>query len=181
MVRNTFIFLSLLFFVFLSTAALAAGCFDAPAGFNKFSDEDFDGDGILNDTDNCLFIKNGAQLDNNNDSVGDDCDMDEDGLADHCDNCAELSNPSQQDENKDGVGDVCSAFTSKKKLRKPYFLKKIFKNTPKKIGVVATTKPVKLQIKQNIPQSSKVRLVETKVENDFSEFNDDSLVDDEYF
>jgi hypothetical protein len=181
MVRKAFVFLSLLLFVFLATAAYASGCFDVPKNYNKLSDKDFDGDGVPNDIDNCLFVKNSAQLDNNNDSVGNACDMDEDGLADHCDNCAELSNPSQQDENKDGVGDACNAFTNKKEMHKPAFLTKIFKKTPKKSALVATKKTVKNQPRLNIPQISKAALVETRVENDFSEFSDDSLVDDEYF
>ncbi len=81
---------------------------------------DFDGDGILNDTDNCKFISNKNQLDSDNDGIGDVCDgdkftknpndsdTDKDGVFDSIDNCKYLFNPDQRDSNADSMGDICS-------------------------------------------------------------------------
>ncbi len=58
--------------------------------------DDFDNDGILNESDNCPYHFNPAQADADSDSVGD-----------ICDNCLTTPNPDQADFNVDGVGDAC--------------------------------------------------------------------------
>lgn len=57
---------------------------------------DFDGDGVANATDNCVFNANPLQEDPDGDLYGS-----------ACDNCPSISNPLQEDENGDGVGDYC--------------------------------------------------------------------------
>jgi hypothetical protein len=57
---------------------------------------DADGDGVLDDFDNCLLVANPGQED-----------QDGDGVGDACDNCVAIANPTQADENGDGVGDIC--------------------------------------------------------------------------
>ncbi|MFC2109569.1 thrombospondin type 3 repeat-containing protein [Bacteroidota bacterium] len=70
---------------------------------------DTDMDGILNTVDNCVFIANENQEDNDNDGAGDVCDDDDDndGVLDVFDNCSMTSNPNQLDVDKDGIGDIC--------------------------------------------------------------------------
>ncbi len=58
--------------------------------------DDFDGDGITNDLDNCFLTYNPDQTDGDGDSIGTDCD-----------NCPDLYNPTQIDLDGDGVGDHC--------------------------------------------------------------------------
>lgn len=55
-------------------------------------DEDIDGDGILNEQDNCPYVSNEQQLD-----------QDGDGIGDKCDNCITSPNPLQQDMDNDLV------------------------------------------------------------------------------
>ncbi|MEW5702342.1 MAG: M28 family peptidase [Candidatus Zixiibacteriota bacterium] len=64
--------------------------------FTVAYNKDIDGDGILNDVDNCPFNSNASQAD-----------YDVDGVGDVCDNCAEVANPGQGDVDHDGIGDVC--------------------------------------------------------------------------
>jgi len=82
-------------------------------------DEDFDGDQIINEEDNCICIDNSDQADADEDSRGDACDnclndpnaeqedADGDGIGDVCDNCPGISNATQEDSDGDGTGDVC--------------------------------------------------------------------------
>jgi hypothetical protein len=95
---------------------------------------DSDGDGILDQTDNCPGISNPDQANNDGDFWGDACDncptvtnpgqgdLDNDGIGDVCDddvdgdgilngddNCPWIYNPDQADDDRDGVGDVCHA------------------------------------------------------------------------
>lgn len=95
-------------------------------------DVDPDGDGVLDNQDNCPGIYNPKQIDTDYDGVGDSCDnccdyvnqdqgdIDGDGLGDVCDsdmdgdgidngldNCPKVYNPDQADEDNNGVGDVC--------------------------------------------------------------------------
>jgi imidazolonepropionase-like amidohydrolase len=92
---------------------------------------DADGDGVLDDADNCPHIFNpprpmdkGRQPDYDKDGVGDDCDpcpfdagisgcsnsfpdKDGDGVENDKDNCPDVKNPNQEDSDMDGVGDAC--------------------------------------------------------------------------
>ena len=61
--------------------------------------QDTDGDGVADSFDNCPFVPNSNQADN--DSGGPD------GVGDACDNCPGVQNPSQSDSDVDTVGDVC--------------------------------------------------------------------------
>ena len=88
--------------------------------------DDGDGSGLAGDRpcrtgelvgcdDNCLVVRNGlralavAQLDTDEDRLGDACDPDDDddGAADRRDNCPVVANPSQTDRDHDDVGDAC--------------------------------------------------------------------------
>ena len=82
---------------------------------------DLDGDGVCEAIDNCPFIPNGAQLNDDQDLWGNICDncptapnnaqLDADGdlLGDACDNCPTVINPAQLDTDGDGVGDACES------------------------------------------------------------------------
>ena len=59
---------------------------------------DTDGDGLLDDVDNCRDVANADQAD-----------RDGDGIGDVCDNCAETANPDQADGDANGIGDECDA------------------------------------------------------------------------
>jgi len=60
--------------------------------------DDYDGDGIPNDSDNCVEDPNSLQQDSDTDLVGD-----------ACDNCPDDNNPGQEDRDGDGRGDLCDA------------------------------------------------------------------------
>ncbi len=70
---------------------------------------DIDGDGIVNDNDNCPEIYNPRQEDDDNDGIGNVCDYDadNDGVNDDSDNCVNTANPDQEDNDNDGIGDIC--------------------------------------------------------------------------
>ena len=70
---------------------------------------DTDGDGILDDTDNCAEVVNPDQLDSDGDGQGDACDSDKDGDGkdNDQDNCPDKSNSGQEDADEDGLGDAC--------------------------------------------------------------------------
>lgn len=80
---------------------------------------DLDGDGVLNDIDNCPEQANPLQEDADSDDVGDICDncpdsanttqIDSDGdtYGDACDNCPDSANTDQTNSDADSYGDIC--------------------------------------------------------------------------
>jgi len=65
-------------------------------GIDDACDDDKDGDGIINNEDNCEFISNKDQNDSDNDKLGD-----------VCDNCPNTNNPDQNDKDQDQIGNAC--------------------------------------------------------------------------
>lgn len=72
---------------------------------------DTDGDGVVDDEDNCPADANASQVDTDLDGEGDACDLDDDGdgVVDVDDNCPVIHNSDQSDFDGDGDGDACDA------------------------------------------------------------------------
>lgn len=95
-------------------------CLDAHVMHIAMVDSSFnadpDGDGVLDDVDNCPGVANQDQADADGDGVGDACediaDADGDGFPDDVDNCPAISNPSQSDLDGDGIGTACDSSES---------------------------------------------------------------------
>ena len=70
---------------------------------------DQDGDGVLDDADNCPEVANADQADQDGDERGDRCDPDRDGdgVLNDDDACADHADPDQVDTDGDGAGDAC--------------------------------------------------------------------------
>ncbi len=69
---------------------------DAEVDLGPVPDQDDDGDGLVDQIDNCPGVANPDQADAEGDFVGD-----------ACDNCPGVANLDQTDEDGDGVGDAC--------------------------------------------------------------------------
>jgi thrombospondin type 3 repeat protein len=105
----------------LGTACLLAGCnqlwgLEQTELIDGANIMDTDGDGILDQIDDCVGLANPDQVDTDGDGLGDACDPcptgsnhdeDKDGILDGCDNCPQLVNVDQANDDGDDLGNVC--------------------------------------------------------------------------
>jgi hypothetical protein len=75
---------------------------------------DSDGDGVVNERDNCPAVYNLGQTNSDNDALGDACDQDDDNdtVLDALDNCPTVANTDQADSDRDLVGNVCEGLVA---------------------------------------------------------------------
>jgi hypothetical protein len=91
---------------------LGQGIYTGSVYVFELVEDDKDGDGVLDVSDNCPEVANADQANNDGDSAGDACDADDDndGVDDAVpDNCPFTANPDQVDTDNDGFGDACDA------------------------------------------------------------------------
>jgi hypothetical protein len=90
---------------------------------NPLYNDDFDGDGIRNDLDNCVLVSNSDQKDINYNRIGDACeDFDGDGIFNSIDNCPDIYNYNQLDSDGDGLGDACDSTDNRVLEQNPWIL-----------------------------------------------------------
>lgn len=81
---------------------------------SAFVKADVDGDGVVDEDDNCVSVGNANQEDLDENGRGDACDdFDHDGIINSRDNCLNDPNNSQKDVDLDGEGDVCDGKESR--------------------------------------------------------------------
>jgi aspartyl-tRNA(Asn)/glutamyl-tRNA(Gln) amidotransferase subunit A len=104
-----------LLYLLAACVLLGAACPDSPAPLPPpecKEGTDRDGDGIVDDCDNCPDAENEEQRDSDHDGAGDRCDADDDqdGFVDTEDSCPWVHQADQpEDTDGDGLGDVCDA------------------------------------------------------------------------
>ena len=93
----------------LTLALAMLACGGGGGGTVGGVNNDNDGDGIVNASDNCPNAANPPQTDTDGDGSGDVCDADDDddGVNDAADNCPLIANADQADADDDGIGDAC--------------------------------------------------------------------------
>jgi hypothetical protein len=91
----------------------------SPGPYGGDACEDSDGDGLMDNQDNCQGTSNAGQQNSDGDSRGDACDncptvsnegfanSDNDSFGNLCDNCASITNANQANQDGDAQGDVC--------------------------------------------------------------------------
>ena len=83
---------------------------------------DFDDDGVTNEDDNCISVKNVDQKDINYNGIGDACeDFDDDGIVNTEDNCPNERNANQLDIDTDGIGDACDSVDNRLSEQNKWF------------------------------------------------------------
>lgn len=86
-----------------------------------YEQEDSDLDGIPDETDNCVWVENPEQTDDDQSGRGDECDdYDRDGVINQTDNCVNNPNVGQTDDDGDGLGNACDTEESRLTEKNPW-------------------------------------------------------------